>query len=50
MINLMYKINENPTPPAAPPNFSFMSSIQIVPDLSNYVLGWALDSYKVNLY
>ena len=35
MINLIYKINEIPTPPAAPPNFSFMSSIQIVPALAH---------------
>ena len=32
MTNLLHNINESPTPPAAPPNFSFMSSIQIVPD------------------
>ena len=35
MINLIYKINEIPTPPAAPPNYSFMSSIQIVPAKSH---------------
>ena len=37
MTNLLYNINESPTPPAAPPNFSFMSSIQIVPGLGKKV-------------
>ena len=39
MTNILYNINESPTPPAAPPNFSFMSSIQIVPD-QGYMYYW----------